>query len=654
MIDVLVELRVSRVELGLSRVALTLLPALTLLLALAGCGADAPRAPAPTSSSAPPVAGENLIPQILGHVWRADLSRDGRLAVMAGDDEAAIVDVATDDVLALVPGCATDAAFAPDGRHVVVLGCAGIVHVWDLARDRIIDVGGSDVPNRLERGGPFILARSEDSVEIVHVAPPRRTRVDLGEGKVKRAFALANGGVAVWQEDGLLRVFRATGAQQSSAKVHARGRVVADAGAHSLLFTDQDRAVVVDVLTGYVIGSGTPCGSEIEDATFTKEGARVALRCAGGRPGVVSVDPELRLFLLDLTRVPGGEADARAVLRRPDMAPPPQRSERAADIRVARGGKLSVTTPESFVLDTATGLVARGATLTESEAPSSVVAEPPGWTFVVRAVEGSRHVSLDPTAACATVSADGAISASVTALASAGRPARVRIDRLGEAGAFDVLQTAEALGGCSLALSSDGRFLLAGRAVFDTRSRTELWAMAPDDVTLTFLPGGRLAFANVPGRSRIIDAASGVEQRALEGMAVLHGSSDDGRYVVLSRDHRLVLVDGDTGRVAKLPFEAAHQVVWVSAGGAIVWIGTSAGLEAYRVADGARLRWIGGRGPVTEDLMFDPAAGDLPLRVRRGSNILTAKAEPLGESSARAHPRLYSDFVAGKRVSPAP
>ncbi|MFO0614307.1 MAG: hypothetical protein U0414_17095 [Polyangiaceae bacterium] len=53
--------------------------------------------------------------------------------------------------------------------------------------------------------------------------------------------------------------------------------------------------------------------------------------------------------------------------------------------------------------------------------------------------------------------------------------------------------------------------------------------------------------------------------------------------------------------------------------------------------------------------MFDPAdAENVPVRARRGGNLLQAKLEPLSASSPFAHPNLFADFFGGKPVSPAP
>lgn len=86
-----------------------------------------------------------------------------------------------------------------------------------------------------------------------------------------------------------------------------------------------------------------------------------------------------------------------------------------------------------------------------------------------------------------------------------------------------------------------------------------------------------------------------------------------------------------------------------------MWLGGDEGLVCYRVADGRRLIWPGGRGPITDELVFEPAdAENVPVRVRRGVNLLQAKLEPLSAASALAHPNLFADFFAGKPVSPAP
>ncbi|MFO0614807.1 MAG: hypothetical protein U0414_19625 [Polyangiaceae bacterium] len=229
----------------------------------------------------------------------------------------------------------------------------------------------------------------------------------------------------------------------------------------------------------------------------------------------------------------------------------------------------------------------------------------------------------------------------------------IRIDRLDDPSASSSFPVGTLTNGSTLYFSPDAQYLVVDGDVYELSTPRKAWRGAPHEV-IHFLGAKPIVLAEGEQDTRVLDRASGKQLRVIEH-AFVRGGSDDGEYVVMATNGKdLVLVDTATfEHEVKLPFPWDASRVWVAPGGAFVWSGQDEGLVGYRVADGRRLIFLGGKGPITDENVFDPADIDaLPLRVRHGVNLLEAKLEPPSASSAFAHPHLFADFVAGKTVSP--
>jgi len=210
-----------------------------------------------------------------------------------------------------------------------------------------------------------------------------------------------------------------------------------------------------------------------------------------------------------------------------------------------------------------------------------------------------------------------------------------------------------------LAFSPDGAHLFVGWAMFAPRTGKREWSVPDDAKFLGFVRGQPFAFIAQRSAGSIVDVATGKEVSHCGPADALVGSSDNGKYLLLSRNRSIVLVETSTGAEKSLPLpapdDAKRFVAHVSNDGAFVWSADGLYLVAYRVADGRMLRWTDVAGAVSDEGVFDPAnAKDLPYVVRLGPNVEKSPMGTLADAADKlGHPNLVADFIAGRSISPA-
>ncbi|HEX2048326.1 MAG TPA: TIR domain-containing protein [Acidimicrobiales bacterium] len=234
-----------------------------------------------------------------GTVESVDVSRDGRLAVSAGDDGTVRVWSLESgrEQMALTghEGPVFDAAFSPDGRTVLSAGEDGTVRTWDVATGRQVSAldghAGPVYTVSFSPDGRLAARTGEDgNVHLWEAATGREVAVLRGHSAPAWGVAFSTDGqrLASGSDDGTVRVWRVTGGGSEVLRGHD-GVVQAVAfspnGRH-LASTGTDGTIRVWDLAG---GEPVVLRGHIDwtnGVAFSPDGARVV---SAGSDGTVRV-----------------------------------------------------------------------------------------------------------------------------------------------------------------------------------------------------------------------------------------------------------------------------------------------------------------------------------------------------------------------------